>query len=103
MMLGGAHDPGVIALDDEQVTAIARRELHAAMGIDVAPVFSGVFRHPAGIPQYTVGHAERLERIDAALAGLPGLHVAGNSYRGVAINSCVADAGPLADRVLAGS
>jgi oxygen-dependent protoporphyrinogen oxidase len=59
-----------------------------------------VFRHPVGIPQYTVGHLARLARIDAALATLPGLFVAGNSYRGVAINSCVTEAGPLADRVL---
>ena len=59
VMLGGAHDPGVMALDDEQVTA-SRVASCSRDGHDLAPVFSGVFRHPAGIPQYTVGHAERL-------------------------------------------
>ena len=100
VMLGGAHDAAAIALNDADVLEIARRELRTAMHVDAVPAFTRVFRHPVGIPQYTVGHLARLARIDAALATLPGLFVAGNSYRGVAINSCVTEAGPLADRVL---
>ena len=70
------------------------------MGLDLAPSFTHVFRHHLGIPQYKVGHLETLKRIDTALLRHPGLHVAGNGYRGVAINSCVAEAGPLAERLL---
>ena len=47
-----------------------------------------------------MGHLDTLKRIDAALERNPGLHVAGNGYRGVAINSCVAEAGPIAERLL---
>jgi oxygen-dependent protoporphyrinogen oxidase len=101
VMLGGAHDPGAIALGDADAIQVARLELQKSMGIESAPVFTRVFRHPVGIPQYTVGHLERLARIDTALSSLPGLFVAGNSYRGIAINSCVSEAGPLADHVLA--
>jgi oxygen-dependent protoporphyrinogen oxidase len=101
VMLGGAHDPGALALDDDEVLALVRSELRAAMGIGQAPRFVRIFRHPVGIPQYTVGHPDRLARIDAALARHPGLFVAGNSYRGVAINACVTEASPLAARVLA--
>jgi oxygen-dependent protoporphyrinogen oxidase len=100
VMLGGAHDPAAIALDDDAVLRITREELRTAMGITAAPTFVRIFRHPVGIPQYTVGHLARLERIDTGLSALPGLFVAGNSYRGIAINACVAEAGPLAARVI---
>jgi oxygen-dependent protoporphyrinogen oxidase len=100
VMLGGAHDTAAIDLDDEELRRLVRRELGATMGLDLLPDFFHVFRHPAGIPQYTVGHLARLAAIDGRLSTLPGLFVAGNAYRGVAINACVAEAGPLADRVL---
>jgi oxygen-dependent protoporphyrinogen oxidase len=72
------------------------------MGLQGSPTLVRVFRHPRGIPQYTVGHRERLARVEARLARYPGLYLAGSAYRGVAINSCVAEAGPLAERILAG-
>ena len=71
------------------------------MLLEGEPEFVRVFRHPLGIPQYVVGHLARLERIEARLRGHPGLFVAGNGYRGVAINACVSEAGPLAHRILA--
>jgi oxygen-dependent protoporphyrinogen oxidase len=71
------------------------------MGLHASPEFVRIIRHRRGIPQYTVGHLDRLERIDARLRAHPGLYLAGNSYRGVSVNSCVAEAGPLADRILA--
>jgi hypothetical protein len=71
------------------------------MGLAVDPDFVRVFRHPLGIPQYVVGHLDRLARIDALLSRHPGLFLAGNGYGGVAINACVAGAAPLAERILA--
>ena len=62
VMLGGAHDPEAITLDDVQAVAVARQDLQSAMGIGAKPSFTRVFRHPLGIPQYTVGHLERLAR-----------------------------------------
>lgn len=101
VMLGGAHDPDVVHLDDAAVLAVARDGLATVMGEEGAPSFSRVFRHPVGIPQYTVGHLERLDRIDARLAVWPGPAVlAGNAYRGVSINNCIAEAGPIADTLL---
>ncbi len=99
-MVGGAQDPEAIALSEDRLLEIVRGDLAVTMGLDLEPVFLRIFRHPLGIPQYTVGHRYRLERIEEYLARHPALHVAGNSYRGVAINSCVAEAGPLADRLL---
>ncbi len=100
-MLGGGHDPEAIALSDDELVVCVRRALSDTMGIEANPIFVQVFKHPLGIPQYTVGHLDRLARIEAQLAQYPGLVIAGNSYRGVAINNCIAESGPIADRVLA--
>jgi len=99
-MIGGALDREVLRSSDGELLEAVRTDLVTTLGLIAAPVLARVFRHPGGIPQYTLGHLARLERIEAHLAAHPGLWVAGNSYRGVAINSCVAEAGPLADRIL---
>jgi oxygen-dependent protoporphyrinogen oxidase len=74
-------------------------ELRLAMHLKVEPLWTRVIRHPVGIPQYTRGHLERLAEIDRRLAAWPGLFLAGNAYRGPSINSCVADADRVADRL----
>ena len=57
---------------------------------------AGIIRHMRAIPQYNLGHAERLAAIDADLRRHPRLYLAGNSYRGIAINACIADARAVA-------
>ncbi len=99
-MIGGAHDPSAIDLDDETLLATVRSDLRTTMALDLKPSFMHIFRHRLGIPQYKVGHLGKLAGIDAALERHPGLYVAGNSYRGIAINSCVAEAGAVAERLL---
>ena len=99
VMSGGAHDPSVVMLDDDTIVERTRADLRTTMQLGIEPVFTRVFRHPAGIPQYTVGHLERLTVIDRRIAAHPGLVLAGNSYRGVSINACVADAAGRAQLV----
>jgi oxygen-dependent protoporphyrinogen oxidase len=101
VMIGGAHDPGVVDLDDEALLALVRADLQVTMGLRIGPEMVRIIRHHRGIPQYTIGHLDRLARIETLLGGYPGLFVAGNSYHGVAINSCIAEAGGIAKRVLA--
>jgi oxygen-dependent protoporphyrinogen oxidase len=100
-MIGGALDPEAVRLEDAELLAVVRRDLQSTMSLSAEPDFVRIFRHPLGIPQYVVGHLDRLARIEDRLSRLPGLHLAGNGYRGVAINSCVAEAGPIAERMLA--
>jgi oxygen-dependent protoporphyrinogen oxidase len=57
-------------------------------------------RHRNAIPQYTVGHLDRLASIDRALASLAGLHLTGHGYRGVGINAAIADAVSVAARLV---
>lgn len=97
-MLGGARDPAIVEKDDDAIVAKALAEIGAISGLKSQPRFVRVIRHMRAIPQYNLGHAERLAAIDADLRRQPGLHLAGNSYRGIAINACIADA-----RVVAGA
>ncbi|MBD3162006.1 MAG: protoporphyrinogen oxidase, partial [Candidatus Eisenbacteria bacterium] len=95
-MIGGAHDPEAVALDEPALLEIVRTDLRTTMGIETPPRFTRLYRHRLGIPQYTPGHLDRLGRIEARLRDLPGLRLVGNSYRGVAVNQCVRDAADVA-------
>ncbi|HVL69839.1 MAG TPA: protoporphyrinogen oxidase [Vicinamibacterales bacterium] len=100
VMIGGAVDPLAAFLSDDVLVCIARENLQRTMGLVAVPEFVKVIKHRRGIPQYGGGHVARLERIAARLAQHPGLFLAGNSYRGVSINSCIAEADTLADTIL---
>jgi oxygen-dependent protoporphyrinogen oxidase len=66
------------------------------MGLKAEPRFIRIFRHRRGIPQYTLGHLDRLSAIEEGLARHPGLLVSGNSYRGISVNACAAEAPGIA-------
>jgi len=100
-MIGGAHDREIVNLDDAELLSIVRRELGQVLGIAAAPDLVRVIRHLNGIPQYVPGHDERLARIDARLAaGLPGVHLTGCGYRGVAVHRVIEDAMAVARQVV---
>jgi oxygen-dependent protoporphyrinogen oxidase len=99
VMVGGVRAPELAALPEEELIALARKELQAVMGISAEPVIAKSFFHDRGIPQYLVGHGKRLERIDARLAAFPGLHLNSNAYRGIALNDCVRESRSLAERI----
>jgi oxygen-dependent protoporphyrinogen oxidase len=73
---------------DAELVGLARHELEF-LGVEAAPVFERVHRWPWAMPQYVLGHPERLARIDAALTAHPGLAVAGAAYGGVGIPDCI--------------
>ena len=73
------------------------------MGVQAAPVGVRVSRYPQGFAQYTVGHLDRVARIEAAMArDTPGVVVAGAAYRGVGLPACIRQGRDAASRVLAG-
>ena len=95
------HDASRLSTD--RLGALARDELRV-LAIDplLEPVLSRVDRWPRGMPQYVLGHPERLERIEAALERHPGLALAGAAYRGVGIPDCI-HSGEQAARAVAES
>jgi oxygen-dependent protoporphyrinogen oxidase len=96
-MVGGARRPELVGLDEEALVALAREELKELAGVTASPSFTEVIRWTRGIPQYNVGHLERIAAIDGALKRLPGLHLTGNAYKGVGINDCIRNAFALGD------
>ncbi len=89
VFVGGAHNPGAVDLDDETLVSRVRDELRGLLGVAATPVLLRVDRHRRAMPQYTVGHLARVAAIEARVAALPGLHLAGAAYRGVGIPDCV--------------
>jgi oxygen-dependent protoporphyrinogen oxidase len=85
--------------DDDRLLDAVRAELAAAQKITAPPVFHMIQRWRPGIPQYHLGHLDRLGRIDRLLIRHPGLYLGGNSYRGVAMNDCTEQAPLLAARI----
>jgi oxygen-dependent protoporphyrinogen oxidase len=79
---------GIPADADAGLGDIARTELRL-IGVEAEPHLSRVHRWPDGMPQYVLGHPERLEWIDEALELHPGLALAGAAYRGVGIPDCI--------------
>jgi len=93
-MLGGRRDPEAVALDDGALVETVARDLRRAWGAFPEPRAVRVIRHPVGIPQYEIGHAELLDAIERARP--PWLRLTGSSYRGVSVNACVQEALDLA-------
>ena len=87
--LGGAHNAAVMAESDEAIGELVRRELYEILRISAVPELVEVQRWPRAMAQYAVGHKERWQRIQARLALLPGLHLAGNAYDGIGISDCI--------------
>ncbi len=98
-MVGGVRAPELAALPEENLVSLVRQELSVTMGIRARPVLARVFRHDRGIPQYLVGHGRLLERMEASLAGLPGLYLNSNAYRGIALNDCVRESRETGERI----
>ena len=90
--LGGAHDPHVVSMSDDDLIAIVRTDLERVLGIAAPPTLARVYRWANAGAQHTVGHLARVEEIEQRLAAHGGLFVAGSGFRAVGIPDCVADA-----------
>jgi protoporphyrinogen/coproporphyrinogen III oxidase len=86
---------------DDELAGLAAAELATATGVRGGPVATRVTRWGGALPQYTVGHLDRVAAIRAAVAVQPGLAVCGAAYDGVGIPACVATARAAAGQVLA--
>jgi oxygen-dependent protoporphyrinogen oxidase len=87
-------------LDDDELTVLVRRELREVMSIAAEPEFVEIFRWPRGMPQYQVGHADLVVRIEEGVAGVPGVELAGGAYHGIGIGDCLREGAAAAERAL---
>lgn len=96
VFVGGDLDPDGAALREADMRRTVTEDLSRAFGACPEPSLFEVTRWPRAIPQYWLGHRDRLARIDAAVAGLPGLRLAGNWRGGIAMDACCREASAVA-------
>lgn len=99
--LGGRGDDAILNESDEALIGIVSGELRRIAGIEATPRFHLISRWPRSMAQYTVGHQERVRRIEQRVAALPGLHLAGNAYHGIGVPDCVRMGRQAAERIVA--
>ena len=97
--VGGARRPELVDRSDDELLGAVRRQLRELLGIAVEPVLARVDRQRRAMPQYVVGHLDRVAAIEQRVATLPGLLLAGAAYRGVGIPDCVRSGEAAADAI----
>jgi protoporphyrinogen/coproporphyrinogen III oxidase len=87
--VGGALQPDMFALDESEIISLCKADLCALLQITGEPLFAEVAKWKESMPQYEVGHLDRVDAIDSELGKLPGLTLAGNSYHGAGVPDCI--------------
>lgn len=90
--LGGATDPKILEMDDVQIGNQIQKEISGILQITAPPIAQRVWRHHHALPQYNLGHMQKVAAIRDELHTLPGLFIAGNYLDGPSVGSCVSEA-----------
>ena len=98
--VGGAMQPELLGKSDDELTHMVNRELTDILGMKCDPIFTRVARYTNAMPQYHVGHLERVDQIERLVDQHAGLFLAGNAYRGVGIPDSISSGRLAADRCL---
>jgi oxygen-dependent protoporphyrinogen oxidase len=98
--VGGALQPEMFALDEEEMTRRVLEDLRALLGIERPPLFSLVEKWPRSMAQYMIGHLERVARIKQRVYALGTLQLAGNAYHGAGLPDCIRGGERAADEII---
>ncbi len=101
-MVGGARNSELAMEDDSRLIDNAKKEIADIMDIRSDPDFIRIYRHEMAIPQYTVGHLDRLRYIDDLLLKHKNLYLTGNAYRGIGVNDCIENSFKLSGKIMEG-
>ncbi len=100
IIAGGAFDPEIVDMDDDEALGAVRADLSRIMGLEASPEMVRQIRWARAIPQYTRGHLDRVRQIEGLLGELPQIALTGNAFHGVSLNDCVKDGGRAAASLL---
>jgi oxygen-dependent protoporphyrinogen oxidase len=100
--VGGPRNQDIMKKSDEELAEITRRQMVRLLGVkpDAQPLYSEVFRWTLGMPQYTMGHLDRVDELEQRCADLPGFALAGGGYRGVGVPNCLESGEKAVSKVL---
>jgi protoporphyrinogen/coproporphyrinogen III oxidase len=99
IFIGGARKPEAARMADAEMVAVAHGELQPILGISSEPRVVSITRYERAIPQYNLGHAGRVRRIEELLKEMPGLRLIGNYLHGVSTGDCIKEADRVAREV----
>jgi oxygen-dependent protoporphyrinogen oxidase len=101
--LGGARDQQIVQMSTEEILQVVRDELRQIVpgALNAEPLFARVYKWRSAMAQYSVGHLERMQRIESRRQNLPGLALAGNGYNGIGVPDCVRSGAEAAGKILA--
>ena len=100
VFVGGARRPELAETPDAELLPLVLDKLRPLLGITGPPEFCDIAHWPRTMPQYHIGHQERVARIEVRLARLPGLKLAGSAYRGVGVPDCIRSGQIAAEQLL---
>jgi len=95
--VGGALQPEMLQLDDAEIVNRIERDLNGLLAVKGKPLFVELARWNNSMPQYAVGHLERVAQIEKEVNNLTGLALAGNAYSGAGIPDCIRSGEKAAD------
>lgn len=99
--IGTAEDEGIVYQSNEEILKVVKEELKKIMGVNSEPILTKIYRWENSMPQYLLGHEERVRFIEQRLADkYPGLYLIGNAYRGIGISDCIYNATRVAERAI---
>ena len=98
-MIGGQRSPELALQDEQSLINSALQGIKETMGVDEKPDTIYVKRHDKGIPNYSVGHIKRVEKIMSLSDKIEGFYLNSNAYKGIGLNDCVSNSKLCAKRV----
>ena len=100
--VGGPHNQEILKRSDGELVQTVLAEFRGILGLNpfAKPLFTRVFRWRLGMPQYTLGHLDRVKLIEDHSAQIPGLALAGGGYRGVGVPNCIESGEGAVSRIL---
>jgi protoporphyrinogen/coproporphyrinogen III oxidase len=99
--LGGARDEQILQMAEPEIVQLVRNELREIIELNAEPLFARVYKWKSVMAQYSVGHLERVQRIELLRQKHPGLALAGNGYNGIGVPDCIRSGAEAASKILA--
>jgi oxygen-dependent protoporphyrinogen oxidase len=99
--LGGARDEQILQMAEAEIVQLVRSELREIIELTAEPLFARVYKWKSVMAQYSVGHLERVQRIESLRQQHPGLALAGNGYNGIGLPDCIRSGADAAGKILA--
>jgi oxygen-dependent protoporphyrinogen oxidase len=100
VFVGGANNEELVSLGDEEMLRMIQEELKDIMDVEGDPILTRIYRWEKSMPQYLVGHLEKVARIEERTNLQPGLFLTGCAYKGIGISDSVHDAEIVAEKVV---